>query len=101
MDDADLELAVAVALGGAFGGTGQKCTASSRLVVHEAIHDAFLEKLVAGAEALKVGHALEAGTQMGPAVSAGQLKSNLAYVATGQGRRRRTALRRPALGASH
>ena len=66
MDDADLDLAVSLALGGAFGGTGQKCTASSRLVVHAGIHDAFVEKLVAGAQAMKVGHALEEGVQMGP-----------------------------------
>ncbi|MCH2095190.1 MAG: aldehyde dehydrogenase family protein, partial [Rhodobacteraceae bacterium] len=46
MDDGDLDLAVAVALGGAFGGTGQKCTASSRLIVHDRVHDAFVEKLV-------------------------------------------------------
>jgi len=65
MDDADLDLAVTLALGGAFGGTGQKCTASSRLVVHAAIHDAFVEKLVAGAKAMQVGHALAAGTQLG------------------------------------
>ncbi len=84
MDDADLDLAVSVALGGAFGGTGQKCTASSRLVVHAAIHDAFVEKLVAGAKALKVGHALEEGTQMGPVVSEQQLQENLAYVELGQ-----------------
>lgn len=84
MDDADLDLAVSLALGGAFGGSGQKCTASSRLVVHDAIHDAFVEKLVAGAKALKVGHALEEGTQMGPVVSARQLEENLAYVALGK-----------------
>jgi len=84
MDDADLNLAVSLALGGAFGGTGQKCTASSRLVVHAAIHDAFVEKLVAGAKALKVGHALEEGTQMGPVVSEQQLQENLAYVELGQ-----------------
>lgn len=83
MDDGDLDLAVAVALGGAFGGTGQKCTASSRLVVHEAVHDAFVEKLVAGAKAMKVGHALEEGTQIGPVVSEAQLKENLAWVAKG------------------
>ena len=80
MDDADLDLAVSLALGGAFGGSGQKCTASSRLVVHQAVHDAFVEKLVAGAKAMKVGHALEEGTQMGPVVSAQQLSENLAYV---------------------
>lgn len=84
MDDGDLDLAVAVALGGAFGGTGQKCTASSRLVVHQAVHDAFVEKLVAGAKAMKVGHALEEGTQIGPVVSEAQLKENLAWVAKGR-----------------
>ena len=84
MDDGDLDVAVAAALGGAFGGTGQKCTASSRLIVHEAVHDAFVEKLVAGARALRIGHALEADTQIGPVVSAGQLQSNLDYVALGR-----------------
>ncbi len=84
MEDADLDLAVTLALGGAFGGTGQKCTASSRLVVHAGIHDAFVEKLVAGAEAMKVGHAFEAGTQIGPVVSETQLNENLAYVDLGK-----------------
>jgi len=84
MDDADLDLAVSLALGGAFGGSGQKCTASSRLVVHGAVHDAFVEKLVAGAKAMKVGHALEAGTQIGPVVSQQQLDENLRYAALGQ-----------------
>ena len=80
MDDADLDLAVAHATGGAFGGTGQKCTASSRLIVHAAVHDAFVEKMKASVEALKVGHALEEGTQIGPAVSASQLNSNMEYM---------------------
>jgi aldehyde dehydrogenase (NAD+) len=84
MEDADLDLAVTLALGGAFGGSGQKCTASSRLVVHAGIHDAFVEKLVAGAEAMKVGHAFEAGTQIGPVVSETQLNENLAYVDLGK-----------------
>ncbi len=84
MDDADLDLAVTLALGGAFGGTGQKCTASSRLVVHQRIHDTFVEKLVAGAKAMRVGHALAPDTQMGPVVSQAQLDENLAYVALGQ-----------------
>jgi len=83
MEDADLDLAVTLALGGAFGGTGQKCTASSRLIVHEKVHDAFAEKLVAGAQAMKVGHALAEDTQMGPAISAQQLKENLDYVELG------------------
>ncbi|MAN13175.1 MAG: aldehyde dehydrogenase family protein [Dinoroseobacter sp.] len=84
MDDADLDLAVTLALGGAFGGTGQKCTASSRLVVHDRVHDAFAEKLVAGAQAMKVGHALEDGTQIGPVVSDRQLSENLDFVRLGK-----------------
>lgn len=84
MDDADLDLGVSLALAGAFGSTGQKCTASSRLIVHAGIHDAFVEKLVAGAKAMKVGHALTAGTQMGPVVSEQQLSENLAYVDLGK-----------------
>ncbi len=80
MDDADLEIAVACALGGAFGSTGQKCTASSRLVVHRKIHDEFVDRLVAGANKMVVGHALEAGTQMGPVASEAQLMQNLENV---------------------
>jgi len=81
LDDADLDIAVASALNGAFGGTGQKCTASSRLVVHEKLHDAFVERLVAGAKAMVVNHALKAGTQLGPVASASQLEQNLRNVA--------------------
>ena len=81
MDDADMDSAVACALNGAFGGTGQKCTASSRLVVHTAVHDEFVSRLVAGAKALKVGNALDRTTQMGPVVSAEQLAQNVASVA--------------------
>ena len=84
MEDADLDLAVAHACNAAFGGTGQKCTAASRLIVHDAIHDAFVEKLVAAARALRVGHALEEGTQIGPVVSAAQLAQNLDYIAVGK-----------------
>lgn len=80
MDDADLDLAVSHAAGAAFGGTGQKCTAASRLIVHASIHDAFVEKLVAAAKAFKVGHALTEGMQIGPVVSANQLAQNLDYV---------------------
>ena len=80
MDDADLDRAVEIAINGAFGGTGQKCTASSRLILHRPIHDAFVERLVARTRALKVGHALHEGTQIGPVVSAEQLSANLAYV---------------------
>lgn len=80
MDDADLDRAVEIAINGAFGGTGQKCTASSRLILHRPIHDAFVERLIARTRALKVGHALHEGTQIGPVVSAEQLSANLAYV---------------------
>ena len=80
MDDADLDLAVACAVNGAFGGTGQKCTASSRLIVHEKIHDAFVEKAAAATRALKVGHALAKETQVGPVASAAQLESNFSYL---------------------
>ncbi len=79
-DDADLDVAVAAALNGAFGGSGQKCTASSRLIAHRAVRDVFVEKLTAGMQALKVGHALAEDTQMGPVVDAGQLDGNLAYL---------------------
>ena len=81
MDDADIDLAVACAANGAFGGTGQKCTASSRLIVHDAVHDEFVEKLVATTSKMVVGHALAEGTQIGPVVSETQLSENLAYMA--------------------
>lgn len=83
MDDADIDLAVSLAVAGAFGSTGQKCTASSRLIVHKDVHDEFVEKLVIATKALKVGHALENGTQMGPVVSEQQLIENLAYTKIG------------------
>ncbi|NBD28799.1 MAG: aldehyde dehydrogenase family protein [Alphaproteobacteria bacterium] len=84
LDDADLNIAVAMTLNGAFSGTGQKCTASSRLVVHGRIHDAFVEKLVDATRAMKVGHALEEGTQIGPVVSQQQLSENLKWVEKGR-----------------
>jgi len=84
MDDADLDTAIACALGGAFGSTGQKCTASSRIVVHKTVHDKFVERLVEGARNMVVGHALEAGTQIGPVSSDAQLQQNLANVELAQ-----------------
>jgi aldehyde dehydrogenase (NAD+) len=83
MDDADLDLAVLYAVKGAFGGLGQKCTASSRIVVHEKIYDAFVERFIADTQNLVVGHALHTGTQIGPVVSANQLSENLAWVKKG------------------
>ena len=84
MDDADLDLAAAHACNAAFGGTGQKCTAASRLIVHEKVMAAFTERLVAATKALVVGHALQDGTQIGPVVSESQLASNLRYIETGR-----------------
>ena len=80
MDDADPELAVSCALIGAYSSCGQKCTASSRLIVHEKIHDAFVEGLAAALKDMKVGHALAEDTRLGPVVSEEQLASNLEYV---------------------
>lgn len=81
MDDADLEVAVAACLNGAFFQTGQRCTASSRLIVQAGIHDRFVAELTRQMQALQVGPALEAGSQIGPVASEGQLRSNLDYVA--------------------
>jgi aldehyde dehydrogenase (NAD+) len=84
MDDCDLDLAVTHAANAAFGGSGQKCTAASRLIVHRGVLDAFTERLVKAARALRVGHALEEGTQIGPVVSAGQLAANLDWIEKGR-----------------
>lgn len=81
LDDADLEVAVAACLNGAFFSTGQRCTASSRLIVQAGIHDAFAARLSAAMAALRVGDPLDPATQMGPVVSEGQLAGNLDYVA--------------------
>ena len=80
LDDADLERAVACAIDGAFFGTGQRCTASSRIIVTEAIHDRFVEAMAERARSLKVGDALDPDTQIGPAVSEQQLEQNLRYI---------------------
>lgn len=81
LDDADPEVAVAACLNGAFFSTGQRCTASSRLIVQAGIHDAFAERLAAAMAALRVGPALAGESQIGPVASAPQLQGNLAYVA--------------------
>ncbi|AFT90171.1 aldehyde dehydrogenase family protein [Paraburkholderia phenoliruptrix] len=81
MDDADLEMAVKACLNGAFYSTGQRCTASSRLIVQKGIHDAFIAALDAARGALRIGNPLEADTQIGPVVSEAQLAANLDYVA--------------------
>src|SRR5437763_17198443 len=79
LDDADLDRAVMCAIDGAFFGTVQRCTASSRIIVTEGIHDRFVEALAEKARALRVGDALDPQTQVGPAVSESQLEQNLRY----------------------
>ena len=83
MDDADLDLAVEGCLWGGFGTTGQRCTAASRVVVHESVYKTFLEEFVARARALRVGDGLDPKTEMGPSVSEGQLQTVIKYVDIG------------------
>jgi alpha-ketoglutaric semialdehyde dehydrogenase len=80
MADANLDAAVAGAVDGAFFQTGQRCTASSRLIVDAKIHDAFVEKAIAAMKALKVDHALKEGTQIGPVVDEKQLAQDEKYI---------------------
>jgi aldehyde dehydrogenase (NAD+) len=80
LDDADLETAVRVALDGGFFPTGQRCTASSRVIVQSGIHDRFVAALAERAKSLKVGPALDADSQVGPAASQQQFEQNLRYV---------------------
>ena len=89
LDDADLERAVTIALDGSFFATGQRCTASSRLIVQDGIHDKFVALLAEKVAALRVGDALDPNTQMGPAVSEAQMETSYTYidVARGEGAR--------------
>ncbi|MGR5061326.1 aldehyde dehydrogenase family protein [Photobacterium sp. DNB22_13_2] len=80
-DDADIQIAVEATIAGSYSGAGQKCTASSRLVVMDSIHDAYVEALIKRMSELKVGHALEEGIFMGPVVDSKQLEANLDWVA--------------------
>ncbi|MGF1680286.1 aldehyde dehydrogenase family protein [Photobacterium minamisatsumaniensis] len=79
-DDADIQIAVEATIAGSFSGAGQKCTASSRLVVMDGIHDAYVEALIKRMSELKVGHALEDGVFMGPVVDSKQLESNFSWI---------------------
>jgi alpha-ketoglutaric semialdehyde dehydrogenase len=83
MDDANLELAVEGCLWGGFGTSGQRCTAASRVVVHDAVYEAFLDQFIARAKALRVGDGLDPSTQMGPSISQGQLDTVMKYVEIG------------------
>jgi aldehyde dehydrogenase (NAD+) len=84
MDDANLDLALEGCLWGGFGTTGQRCTAASRVIVHEDVHDRFVEQFVARAKSLRVGDGSDPKTQMGPLVSAKQLDKVVSYVDIGQ-----------------
>ena len=84
MDDADLDLAVDGSVWGAFGTTGQRCTASSRLLVHRKVYDAFLEKLVGRVKALRVGNGLDEKVDMGPCISEKQRETVAKYVEIGR-----------------
>jgi aldehyde dehydrogenase (NAD+) len=84
VDDADLAVAVNVAVQGAYFSTGQRCTASSRLIVTEGIHDRFVSALTTRLETLRVDNALTPGTEMGPVVDKPQLETDLEYIGVGQ-----------------
>ena len=80
LDDADLEVAVQCAINGAFFGTGQKCTASSRLIVEAGVHDQFIELMTQAMAKLKVGNPLEEGIQIGSMANQDQYTQVLDYI---------------------
>ena len=80
LDDANLDIAVAAALDGAFYQTGQRCTASSRLIVQSKVHDAFVARMVDGMKKLKVDNALAEGTVIGPVVDESQMAQDERYI---------------------
>ncbi len=84
MDDANLELAVDGAIWGAFGTSGQRCTASSRLIVHRKVAKKFTDLLGVRARALKVGNGLDESVEMGPAINESQLDTVLDYISIGK-----------------
>ncbi len=80
LDDANIDLAVATAIDGAYYQTGQRCTASTRVIVQQGIHDQFIEKMVAAMKLLKVDNALKEGTHVGPVVDADQMAQDEKYI---------------------
>ncbi|GII94017.1 aldehyde dehydrogenase family protein [Sinosporangium siamense] len=84
LDDADLEVAVRCALDGSFFSTGQRCTASSRLIVQAGVHDRFVDALTKATKALRPGDPLDERSHLGPVVSADQLARNLEYIEIGR-----------------
>ncbi|MBK9711953.1 MAG: aldehyde dehydrogenase family protein [Kouleothrix sp.] len=84
LEDADVDLAVAGVAAGAFGSTGQRCTATSRVILTHPVADAFLEKLVAVAGRMRLGNPLEDGVDMGPSVDDSQFQTVLKYLDIGK-----------------
>ena len=84
LDDANLELAVEGGLWGAFGTTGQRCTATSRIIVQKGVYTEFVDRFVARAKNIKVGNGLDETVEMGPAINENQLKTDLSYIEIGQ-----------------
>ena len=84
LDDADLNTAVELATQSAFYSTGQRCTASSRIIVTEGIYDRFVEAMIERIKKIKVGSALEQGVDVGPVVSQAQLEQDLKYIEIGK-----------------
>ena len=84
LDDADLKIAVEASVNGAFFSTGQRCTASSRLIVTDGIHDAFVSAMIERLKGLKVDDAMKAGTHIGPVVDKSQLEQDLNYIRIGK-----------------
>ena len=84
LDDANLDLAIEGGLWGGFGTTGQRCTATSRIIVQKGVYGEFVERYVERAKALKVGNGLDEAVEMGPAINANQLKTDLNYVDIGK-----------------
>jgi len=84
LDDANLDLAIEGGLWGGFGTTGQRCTATSRIIVQKGIYSEFVERYVERAKKLKVGNGLDETVEMGPAINEGQLKTDLSYVEIGK-----------------
>jgi acyl-CoA reductase-like NAD-dependent aldehyde dehydrogenase len=85
LDDADLAVAVNCAVNSGFFSTGQRCTASSRVIVTDGIHDRFVAAVVERMKTIRVGDARKAGVDIGPVVDDSQLAQDLEYVAIGQG----------------
>jgi aldehyde dehydrogenase (NAD+) len=84
MDDADLDLALEGVLWGAFGTTGQRCTATSRLILHEKVHDGFLQRLSQAAEALKLGDGRQERTDVGPLIHEASRQKVEQYIEIGR-----------------